>query len=256
MKHDGILLDIVGMTAVEKVNSTHYYIAFRDDKKGLLSPNGKWDVQPTLNVKWLQPGNQGLFGAQIKDKFGYVNSQGQVVIQPQFDGVMKFSEGMAGVKRDNLWGYISLNGEELISPQFDDVGSFYRGLAIVKKAGKSFIINKEGLSVLKDAYDRICLTDDNYFLTENDGKYGMVNPMGEEIILPIFDEIRREEHDKILVGLQGRYGVIRENGEISLPLYYESILFDPITKKILAKHNIPLFIDVAEDSRKKKKKGA
>ena len=256
MKNDGILLDIVGMTAVEKVNSSHYNIAFRDEKRGLLNPKGLWDVQPTQQIQWLQPGDQGLFGAQIMNKYGYVNAQGQVVIPPQFEGVRKFSEGMAGVKRDNGWGYINLNGEEVILAQFDEVGDFFRGLAIVKKAGKSIIINKEGTSVLKDAYDRICLTDDNYYLTENSGKYGMVNPMGQEIILPIFDEVRREEYDKILVGLQGRYGVIRENGDISLPLYYDSILFDPITKKILAKHNSPQLIDGAEDSRKKRKKGA
>jgi hypothetical protein len=258
MKNDGILLDAVGMTTIQKVSSSHYNIAFRDEKLGLLNPNGSWDVQPTLHLQWLQPGNQGLFGAKIKDKYGYVNAQGQVVIPPQFEGVKKFSEGMAGVKRDGGgWGYINLKGEELISAQFDEVGDFFRGFAIVKKGGKSTIINKDGDSVLKDAYDRICLTDDNYYLTENGGKYGMVNPIGQEITLPIFDDIRREEYDKILVRLQGRYGVINEKGEISLPLYYDRILFDPITKKILAKHNGPLHIDVAENTtRKKKKKGA
>lgn len=256
MKYDGILLDAVGMTSIQKVNSSHYNIAFRDDKLGLLNPKGAWDVQPTAQIKWLQPGNQGLFGAQIMNKYGYVNAQGQVVIAPQFEEVKMFSEGMAGVKRDNMWGYINLNGDESISAQFDEVGDFFRGLAIVKKAGKSTIINRDGVSVLKEAYDRICLTDDNYYLTENDGKFGMVNPMGQELTLPIFDEIRREEYDKILVGLDGRYGVIKENGDISLPLYYDRILFDPITKKILAKHSRTLPIEMAEDNGKKKKKGA
>ncbi|HSI77773.1 MAG TPA: WG repeat-containing protein [Lunatimonas sp.] len=256
MKNDGILLDAVGMTSVQKVNSSHYNIAFRDGKLGLLNPKGSWDVQPTQHIQWLQPGNQGLYGARIMDKYGYVDAKGEVVIPAQFEGVKRFSEGMAGVKNVSGWGYINLNGEELISAQFDEVGDFFRGFAIVKRAGKSTIINKEGVSVLKDAYDRICLTDDNYYLTENEGKYGMVNPMGQEITLPVFDEIRREEYDKILVGLHGRYGVIKENGDISLPLFYDSILFDPITKNILAKHNAPPIIEVAEDTGKKKKKGA
>jgi len=256
MKNDGILLDAVGMTYIQKVNSSHYNISFRDGKLGLLNPKGSWDVRPTLHIEWLQPGNQGLFGAQIKGKYGYVNAEGQVVIQPRFEGVRKFSEGMAGIKLDNGWGFIDLNGRELIPAEFDEVGDFFRGFAIVKKAGKSTIINKDGVSVLEEAYDRVCLTDDNYYLTENAGKYGMVNPLGQEITLPIFDEIRREEYDKILVGLQGRYGVIKENGDIGLPLYYDSILFDPITKKILAKQNGYTIIEVADDTRKKKKKGA
>ena len=256
MKNDGILLDIVGMTAVNKVNSTHYLITFRDDKVGLLNPRGTWDVRPAANIQGLQPGNQGLFGARINGKYGYVDADGRIVIEPQFEEVRKFSEGVAGIKRDNLWGFIGLNGEVLIAPQFEEVGDFFRGLSIVKQAGKSIIVNKNGLSVLTGSYDRICLTDDNYFLTEDDGKYGMVDATGEEIVLPLFDEIRREEYDKILIGTKGRYGIIKENGDVCLPLYYEKILFDPVTKKILAKHNGPWVLEVAESSKKKNKKGS
>lgn len=256
MKGDGILLDIVGMTSVQKANKNHYNVYFRDNTLGLLNPNGKWEVKPSSGVEQLLPGQQGLFGASIKGKYGYVDYNGQVVIPPQYEEVRAFSEGLAAVRLGHTWGYTNLNGELSIVNQFDDAGDFYRGLAIVRKGGKSNLINREGTELLDTYYDRISLTDDNYYLTEDNGKYGIVSPMGEEITPPKYEEIRREEHDRILVRANGRYGVIKENGDISLPLYYTQILFDGPNKKILAKHDEPLVFEKVEEDKRKRKKGA
>ncbi|WP_035805551.1 WG repeat-containing protein [Lunatimonas lonarensis] len=251
MKGDGILLDVVGMTEVKPVEGNHYNVFFRDQKIGLLNPNGKWDVQPSLNIRELLPGNQGLFGALINGKYGFVNSSGQVVIPAQFDEVKRFSDGLAAVRTGFTWGFVNLNGDLVVTSRYDRVGDFFRGMAIVLMSGKFNLIDREGKELLPEFYDRISLTTDAYYLTERNGSYGMINPIGVEIAPPIFEEIRREEFDRILVRYQGRYGIMRENGDFSLPLYYTSILFDESNKKILARHQESLMQETPDIGKKR-----
>ncbi|WP_114747773.1 WG repeat-containing protein [Pleomorphovibrio marinus] len=256
MKNDGILLDIVGMTAVQNVDD-HFNVFFRDEKIGLLNPKGKWEVSPVPGIEKLLPGNQGLYGALIEGKYGFVNRNGEVMISPSFEEVEPFSEGLAAVKINGTWGYINTAGEVTVPTDFERVSAFHRGLAIVKKEGKNTIIDQTGSTLLAGYYDRILQTSDNYFITENKGKFGLVNAMGREVIEPQFQEIRREEHDKILIRSNDKYGVISENGDYQLPLYYSKILFDPSNGKVLARSEQQIVEEVEEDNgKKKRKKGA
>ncbi|MEO0110388.1 MAG: WG repeat-containing protein [candidate division WOR-3 bacterium] len=116
-------------------------------------------------------------------KWGYVDKEGKVVINPQFDYAYPFSEGLAGVNiggrqfghpggilikgRDKLginlpffdfprgiyreggilfgkWGYINKEGKFVINPQFDYAYPFSEGLAVVQDGGLWGHINKEG----------------------------------------------------------------------------------------------------------------
>lgn len=258
MKNDGILLDITGMTGVDRADNAHYNVHFRDGKTGLLNQSGRWDVPPTLAATKLLPGNEGLFGALIGDQYGFINSTGDIRIQSRFDDVRKFSEGLAGVKMGMTWGFVDKNDQVVIPYYFDEVGEFFRGLAVVKKNGKFNLINKEGKEVLDSYYDRVYRTEENYYITEDMGLYGMVDPIGREITTPKFFEIRREDYDHILIRLGDRYGVMKENGDYSLPLFYTKILFDSENQKILAKNEEVIIEEPEEEigKKKKNKKGA
>ena len=66
-------------------------------------------------------------GAEVKmaKKYGYgfIDKNGKVVIEPQFDDAGYFSEGLAGVEKDGKWGFIVKSG--------NDVEPFSEGLASV-----------------------------------------------------------------------------------------------------------------------------
>ena len=66
-------------------------------------------------------------------KYGFIDKNGKVVIEPQFDGADAFSEGLARVKKDRKWGFIDKSGKVVIEPQFDWVSDFSEGLAKVRR---------------------------------------------------------------------------------------------------------------------------
>ena len=82
-------------------------------------------------------------------KFGFINKSGQFVIDPIFDCVRNFKDGLAAIEIDGKWGYIDINGYVVIEPKYDDVTwCFSEGLACVQEGEKFFFIDKNGRKVL------------------------------------------------------------------------------------------------------------
>ena len=63
-------------------------------------------------------GSDKLARVVIGDKWGYINQEGEIVINPQFDFASFFSEGLARVVIGGKNGYINQEGEIVINPQF------------------------------------------------------------------------------------------------------------------------------------------
>lgn len=92
-----------------------------------------------------------LYPINVKDKWGYVDSKGKVIVKPQYRYANEFSEGMAAVciavKGQPKWGYIDGKGKVIIKPQYDYAQDFHEGLAAVKKGDYSAqlaFIDKKG----------------------------------------------------------------------------------------------------------------
>ena len=69
-------------------------------------------------------GEEALAMVKIGGKYGFINTAGEFVINPQFDGARDFSEGLARVNIGGKYGFINTSGEIVINPQFDDAFSF------------------------------------------------------------------------------------------------------------------------------------
>lgn len=56
-----------------------------------------------------------LFSINENGKYGFKDSDGKIVIQPEYDLVTEFNEyGFAGIKKNGKWGCINLNGEIVV----------------------------------------------------------------------------------------------------------------------------------------------
>ncbi|MBS4015264.1 MAG: WG repeat-containing protein [Candidatus Latescibacteria bacterium] len=98
-----------------------------------------------------------LFPVSVNGKYGYINKTGKVIIKPQFEKAMNFSEGLAAVVEDNgHWSYINKSGKIVFTPIVlcDWAGEFSGGLAQIRLAtfyGSSYqTIDSTGA----DAFDR------------------------------------------------------------------------------------------------------
>ena len=116
-------------------------------------------------------------------KWGFIDKNGKVVIEPQFDDAGDFSEGFAQVKKDGKYGFIDKSGKVVIEPQFDNVEYFIEGFAQVEKDGKYGFIDKNG-KVIEPQFDEVGSFSEGFVCVEKDGKWGFIDKNGKVVIEP------------------------------------------------------------------------
>lgn len=61
-----------------------------------------------------------LYACKQSGKWGFVNSNGENVIECKYDFVTEFNtNGFAGIKQNGKWGVINLNGEIIVEPKYE-----------------------------------------------------------------------------------------------------------------------------------------
>lgn len=118
-----------------------------DGKWGFIDTNGEYIISPQFDV--AGDFHEGLAAVGLNRKIGYVNKKGELQIKPQFEEADDFHEGLAGVCLNGKWGFIDSEGELVIPYRFDDVKNFNNGIAQVKLDGKWLHINNTGDVITK-----------------------------------------------------------------------------------------------------------
>jgi len=121
-------------------------------KSGFINKEGRI----VIDIEFEEAGSfcEGLARIKMYDEWGYINREGRFVIKPQFEKAYSFFEGLAVIKKNGKYGYINKEGKIVIEPRFDYAGNFSEGLACVKINDKCEFINKEGKTIIKLQFDR------------------------------------------------------------------------------------------------------
>ncbi len=160
-----------------------------------------------------QNGINNIIGG--KEKWGFVDKEGKVKINPQFKSVGFFSNGICAIKNnEGKWGYIDKEGKIVINPQFDFAKEFINGVAIVEAGGKSGVINKEGKYIINPQFSNITI-DGDLFLISQDGKKGWCDDKGKIIINPQFESAFPFGGNKLAsIKTDKTFGFIDKEGKI------------------------------------------
>jgi hypothetical protein len=116
----------------------------------------------------------GMSRVEKENRFGYINSEGKLVIPLIYQSASDFSGGLAAVSQDHKYGYINDSGNYVIPPQYASAFSFSEGWGIVKlgsvttdlkkkTAGKTVARNAE----ISDSVGQYAFIDKNGMLMKN-----------------------------------------------------------------------------------------
>ena len=103
-------------------------------KQGAINKSGEFTIQPTYEYGLWNMG-KGLLGYFDKnDKAGVLDKNGNVVVYPIYDNLGNVSDGLIlAVNNKEKYGYINTKGEVVISEMYCAAYSFYEGQAWVKQ---------------------------------------------------------------------------------------------------------------------------
>jgi hypothetical protein len=127
---------------------------------------------------------EGLAAVRSSDfdqKIGFIDTTGKLVIPFQFenDRIPYFSEGMAPVSKNGLYGFINTSGDWVINPQYSYAVGFNEGLTCVFLNEKCGFIDKKGKVVIPIQYNSSVESDFNFYFSN--GLAGIYDPEKEKI---------------------------------------------------------------------------
>ena len=164
--------------------------------------------------------------------FGYMETDGDIVIKPQFEEASAFSNELARVKIDGEYGYINEDGKVVIPAIYTDGTSFRNNLAFVKAKENHYIcITPEGRMKfeMEDCKAIRPFSGNMAAFCSVLNKWGYVNVSGEIIFIPTFDKASDFHEGVAAVQMHGLWGLVNEKGQFVVEPVYKSLGFESFT---------------------------
>ena len=179
-------------------------------------------------------GGQGLCSVKVNGKWGYINTEGQIVIPCIYDNVEPFKNGVAVVCKDNLWGVINSSGKELVPLKFKDldyqiaiheniicynIGDDNNRIYQVVDILGNHLFSIESLTTF-EFHEGIAIIWKNY----EEGHYAIDCKGNIFIPLGKYDDILNFKNGVARVSKNKKYGFIDHKENIIVPIEYDLII--------------------------------
>ena len=166
-----------------------------------------------------------LIPVKSSDKWEYIDKEGKIIINPQFDEANCFFEGLAAVRNTATpprYGFIDDKGIYVINANYVQVTRFSEGLAcVVQENGAPTYVDAKGQIkiTLKDAQTATIFREGFACFSQNDkdGKviYGYIDNTGAQKIVPQFSEAQLFSDGMAgVANKDGKWGFIDTKGQI------------------------------------------
>ena len=203
------------------------------------------------------------FALYSQNKWGIINQEGEVVIQPSYEEMIVIPDktkdvficiynvneetGTYQTKAINSKDETILTGYEQIEA-LDNIDKnsnvwYEENVLRIKKNGKYGLIDLNGKELLPAEYDEITVLEgiENSLIIKKDGKVGLVNDTGSVIIDANYKEIKglgdTYKDGYITIDEQGKYGLISATKKQILENKYDEILQVPLKEYYAIKEN-------------------
>jgi hypothetical protein len=174
----------------------------KDGKFGYIGTDGQWIVQPQfMKVTAFDKGKAQA--SPDGQKWGLINEKGIYILQPEYDEIKEYVEGMAQLRQADKWGFVNMSGQVAVKPQFAEENNYVEGFALVKYFEKSYK-DKPG-PTYKDVLPKAKIAEPGW---------GFVDKIGTLVTGPFFQEAHNFKNGIALVTLKGGVsGYINRRGE-------------------------------------------
>ena len=176
--------------------------------------------------------NVDLIPVSSGDKLEYIDREGKIQINPQFENASVYHDGLALVKtsgENSKYGYISEEGKFVISAKYLEATVFSDEIAwVVQKNGCPTAINTKGKVLFKAEFAEKVRSFKNGFApfqqfdSKGDLKWGFISKSGKVVINPQFENVGHFNNKKCPVqNNKGKWGFINEKGLIDISYQFD-----------------------------------
>ena len=143
------------------------------------------------------------------DKWGYMDTMGQLIIDPLYDDVGFFSEGFANVNKDGKWGFIDPSGNYVIEPIFKAAWAFQEGKARVSPfSGPDHYITPSGKIIKSEKWSAADDFSQGLAKVKVGNTFGYIDTTGHLVLPAIYSRAWGFKHGLAIVSIDEKLGVM------------------------------------------------
>lgn len=157
-----------------------------------FGPHGKGDIQPQYDdVKYFNDGLCPVYSAK-KEKWGYINNAGTLVIDYKFDTASAFKNRVAECTMGDDFVWVDKIGTIAVKNKLDSITIFHDGMALQQRHGKFIFIKRNGEPAFRKKFRYADNFSEGLAVVQpmKTGKRGYVDTSGEMVMPPVFDDAR------------------------------------------------------------------
>lgn len=178
--------------------------------------------------------NDGIYKVEKDGKISFANELGSLLLEfGQIQNALYFDDGFCPIQINGKWGYLNTDLEYSIRPQYTYAYLFQNSSAFVCEdinKEKCGLINDKGIKLTKFKYQDLygVFFDKNsikhYYLLKKGRKYGIIDELGKEITGFKYDATTGFDYDQkgiIGVKIKGKWGYINFRGQQIISSKYD-----------------------------------
>jgi hypothetical protein len=204
-----------------------------ENQWGYINKTGKFVIKPKFEDACGFV--NGFARVKTQEGIRFINRKGQF-ISKAFSQARDFADGMAAVQPSSewhsKWGYINTDGQMVIKPQFDQAANFAEGCALVSVFTKKINTNTEAPTwdvqlqrwLGLGRYSITNLSDQKTWIIDRSGKkidIDVGSAWPPDLTLPCFSN----QFSEGLIGARrdSRVGFIDKTGKVVIPAKWQSV---------------------------------
>lgn len=198
--------------------------------------NGSEIITDAKYKKLVRLGEHGWI-AQGATKFGIINDEGEVLIEPTFSKAERVLGKFAKLSKAGRYGIYDETGNEILPVEYSSIDLLYGGMFVTCKNYRYGISDMQGKTILQNVFDDIYMPDRNTMILVYNGEI-IETKRDENMDMPALYDLQSIEKDLNVIKLNdialnpiastGYYGVSATDYILKLvssisPAYEETI---------------------------------
>jgi hypothetical protein len=205
---------------------TQLYPIQLKNKWGYIDKTGKIIIQPQYEFADRFTNDRAV--VKSGELFGFIDRTGNIVIKPQFYATRGFSDNLAAVFDGYGWGYIDRSGKIVIKPQLYQAEDFQSGIAKVMLSDRETTawIDANGKVIIgkNSDFDEVWGDFKEGFARIKKGNlYGFIDNRGRVSIKPQYDWAGDFQEGFAQIGMGKKYGYIDRTGKIAIAPQFDGV---------------------------------
>lgn len=199
----------------------------------IIAQNAEWIWVAPPKYEKISDFSEGIAAVKQNVNWGYINENGDLIIDNKFSNITNFQNNEAMVYIKNRWYLIDKSGKINDNISFSKNYRFVEGLALdisihyTEEEWEDFkfcgYINKENEQVIKNKYSDARDFSEGLAAVKKGNKWGYINKNNESIIEFQFENAYSFNNDIAMTQMNDKWGYINKNGDFIIECKYNNI---------------------------------